>query len=144
MKQLSKILLVDDDATNNFLNEKLLIDLKIAQHVEVLTNGKLAFDYLLKHCTDPGQGCPLWVILDHHMPVMDGLEMMQALQVNGMLEKTNIFFLLLAIYSTPQDQELFKKLGVQEFTSKPLSKKTIMAAYAKYWANDTVENHTPE
>ena len=144
MKKLSKILLVDDDATNNFLNEKLLTDLKIAQEIQVLTNGELAFDYLMAHCAAPNPGCPALVVLDHHMPIMDGLEMMEALQASGVLKKMEVVFLLLAIHSSPQDQEAFKKLGVQEFTPKPLSKKTVMAAYTKYWAGDTIENHTSE
>ncbi len=73
MKKLNKILLVDDDPTNNFLNEKILRDLSIAQEIEVLINGKLAFDYVLDNCNAPKKNCPALIILDHHMPVMDGL-----------------------------------------------------------------------
>ena len=51
-------------------------------------------------------------------------------------------FILLAVHTTLQDQEVFKKLGVQEFTSKPLSRHTVMEAYTKYWAHDTIEGHT--
>ncbi len=141
MKKLNKILLVDDDPTNNFLNEKILNDLNIAQEIKVLTNGKLAFDYVLDSCNSPEKNCPALIILDHHMPVMDGLELMHYLHTDGILKKMETVFILLAVHTTPQDQEVFKQFGVQEFTSKPLSKQTVMEAYTKYWAHNTIEGH---
>ena len=77
MKKLNKILLVDDDPINNFLNEKILRDLSIAQEIKVLTNGKLAFDYILNYCNSPEKNGPALIILYHHIPFMDGLELMQ-------------------------------------------------------------------
>lgn len=137
MRQLKKILLVDDDQTNNFLNKKLLKDLNIAKEIKILTNGKLGFDYLLENCDRGNNSCPGLIILDHHMPVMDGLELMKSLHKTGILERIEAVFLLLAIQTKPEEKEIFQELGVQEFTAKPLSKKTVMDAYVKYWARNT-------
>ena len=142
MKKLNKILLVDDDATTLYINENILTKLGISHEIKVLTNGKLALDHLLAHCASSAESCPALVILDHHMPVMDGMELMQALHKKDVLENSSIVFLLLAINTTAQEQEVFKKLGVQEFTYKPLSKQTVLDAYAKYWAGDTAADHT--
>jgi len=144
MKKLKKILLVDDDQVNNYLNQKLLQGFKIAEEIKVLTNGKLAFDYILENCAETNESCPNLIILDHHMPVMDGMELMEALHSNGIITRMDVVFLLLAIQTKPEEQEVFRKLGVQEFTSKPLSKKRVFEAYEKYWAGDTVKDHTKE
>ena len=76
------------------------------------------------------------------MPVMDGLEMMQALKERDFINNQRIVFILLGVHSTPSQIEEFKKLGVQEYTSKPLSQETVMDAYHKYFANDTARDHT--
>ncbi|QMU29530.1 response regulator [Adhaeribacter radiodurans] len=141
MEKLKKILLVDDDPTNNYLNERLLKSLQIAEEVKVLTDGKLALDYILENCFTENHYCPGLVILDHHMPVMDGLELMEALNKNGIIKSLEIVFLLLAVHTKPEEQEAFRKLGVQEFTPKPLSKRTIREAHLKYWEGDTAKNH---
>ncbi|MDQ3289670.1 MAG: response regulator [Bacteroidota bacterium] len=141
MKKLQQILLVDDDPTNNYLNHRLLSNLHIAEEIIVLTNGKLALDYILVNCSSPEKPCPALVILDHHMPVMDGLELMKALNQDGILKHSEIVFLLLAVHTRPAEIEAFTQLGVQEFTPKPLSKERIMEAYAKYWEGDTAKDH---
>nr|WP_262511757.1 hypothetical protein [Adhaeribacter pallidiroseus] len=102
----------------------MLKRMEIKHEVTVLTNGKLAFDYLITNCSSNSNNCPAFVILDHHMSVMDGMELMEALNKIDLLRNNNVVFLLLAINTTPQQIEIFKDLGVQEFTSKPLSKQT--------------------
>lgn len=133
---------MDDDPTTLYINENILNKLGITHEIQVLTNGKLALDHLRENCGASPENCPSLVILDHHMPVMDGMELMEALNKTDVLDNNEIVFLLLAIHTTPQEQEVFKGLGIQEFTSKPLSKQTVMDAYAKYWANDTAGNHS--
>jgi response regulator RpfG family c-di-GMP phosphodiesterase len=73
---------------------------------------------------------------------MDGLEMMQQLKSRNYINTQRIVFILLGTHSTPAQIEAFKKLGVQEYTSKPLSEQTVMDAYHKYFADDTARDHT--
>ncbi len=40
------ILLVDDDPVSNFINENLLAELQISDHIGVVYNGKEALDYI--------------------------------------------------------------------------------------------------
>lgn len=149
MKALQQILLVDDDPTNNFLNQELLQELRITNHIQVLTNGKKGLDYLLEHCPIDQKdqsasfpSCPELVIFDHYMPVMDGMEMIQALHQQGFMQKANIVFILLGIHTSHKDWKAFQALGVQEFTPKPLSKEVVMEAYRKYFTGDTARKHT--
>ncbi len=140
MKKLKKILLIDDDRVNNYLNETLLQDLDLAEEIVVLTDGKQGHTYLQEHCKTVGN-CPELVILDHHMPVMDGLELMQELNASGFVECTDIVFVLLGIHSTQEHVAAFEKLGVQEFTTKPLCREVILETYHKYWGEPTANYH---
>jgi CheY-like chemotaxis protein len=140
MKQLIQILLVDDDQTNNYLNRSLLEGLGIADQIVVLDNGRQALEYLLAAEVSP-ESLPQLVIIDHFMPVMDGLELMQALNRTGFIKRHEIVFLLLAIHTSPEDLAAFEKLGVQEYTPKPLSPQVVLSAYQKYFAHDTARDH---
>jgi CheY-like chemotaxis protein len=142
MKKLKKILLIDDDPINNYVNQQLLENLQIAEQVSIEINGKNGLQHLLHHGNSTDGVCPELVIFDHFMPIMDGLEMMKQLQSSGFIETHKIVYILLAILSTKEHIEQFKALGVQEFTDKPLSQQVIMDAYDKYFADDTAPNHT--
>lgn len=86
--------------------------------------------------------CPELIIFDHHVPVMDGMEFIKALNEIGFVNREEVFFILLGIDYKPADIDTYKMLGVQEFTTKPLSKETMMDASHKYFAGDTVKEHT--
>lgn len=139
---LKEVLIVDDDPTTTYLNERIVSEMEIAERITACKNGRDALNYLLQKLNDPGETAfPELIILDHHMPVMDGMELMEALNKKGLLEEMRTVILLLAIHTNPDDLRRFKKLGVQEFTSKPLSKHTLTVAYKKYWANNTARDH---
>lgn len=142
-KKLKEVLIIDDDATANYLNERIVKDLQITENIKVLQNGKEGLDYILSRCIhNEGGPCPELVILDHHMPLMSGMELMEVLHGNGYLEKMQVVFLLLAAHSDEKDLKRFDELGVQEFTTKPLSKKLLFDAYQKYWADDTARDNS--
>lgn len=59
-----------------------------------------------------------------------------------LLNRTEVVFILLAIHSKQEDKEKFKELGVQEFTTKPLSRELVMDANNKYWSGGRAKEHT--
>ncbi len=140
--KLREVLIIDDDKTANYLNERIVREMEITDSIRVLHNGKDGLNYILEHCGDKGSTtCPELIILDHHMPVMDGKEMLETLHENGMIDKMRTVFLLLAIHTNQEDLKRFEDLGVQEFTDKPLSKERLQDAYQKYWADDTARDN---
>ncbi len=142
MKKLEKILLVDDDKANNYINEQLLKELDISKQIHVATSGYKALQYVLENCESVHKTCPELIIFDHYMPIMNGMEFIKELHKIDFINKHEVIFILLGIHSKPEDIQEFKRLGVQEFTSKPLSKEVLLDAYQEYFSRDTAKNHT--
>ena len=76
MPKLTSVLLVDDDPTNNFLNERLLKRLDVADQILVAHNGQEALDLLRAADTPPA--FPPLILLDIQMPIMNGIEFLHA------------------------------------------------------------------
>lgn len=137
MKKLKKVLVVDDDEIANFITGSLLESLDIIEKIDVVTDGKLGLEYLLKHCETPGMVCPELVILDDLMHEMNGLEMMKSL--NSINFNHDTIFLLVGINTREEDAGKFRELGVQEIIHKPISEEDILKVYHKYWAEQESE-----
>lgn len=133
MKTLNKILLIDDDEVTNFINKDLLEGLSIAREVQVIEDGAKAFEYLLQCAGEFLKTCPEFVIFDHQMAEMDGRELIEALNNIGFMERSRSVFMYLNVNAQQKDIDALKELGVQEFTTKPLSEEKVMDVYHKHW-----------
>lgn len=113
-EKLACILLVDDDPISNYLHLQLLNNLKVANRVDIVTNGEEA----LKEICHPEM-----LFLDINMPVMDGIGFLKKYISLEPTPKTNI-----VILSTSQheaDISIIKSLGVKNFLVKPLTQEKL-------------------
>jgi CheY-like chemotaxis protein len=110
---------VDDDPVNNFLNQRLLENLAVADQLLVALNGQEAFALLEAHC--PDAACPALILLDVNMPVMNGFEFLHAYQQLPLEQKEAIVIIMLTTSLHPQDVERGEQLNVAGFLSKPLT-----------------------
>lgn len=103
MKKFNKILLIDDDPIDNYLNEVVIQKLYLTNHIQTFFNGEEAIQYLqeeyLKNLTLPDL-----IILDIIMPVMDGFEFLTALSKLN-IPKTNHIKIILLTTSVSSDEE---------------------------------------
>lgn len=75
---MGKILLVDDDED---IRELVILRLEIAEHdIDFAVNGKVGFDMAMKNKYD-------LILMDMHMPVMDGHDAIQQLRRFGYKRK---------------------------------------------------------
>ena len=80
------ILIVDDDEVSNFITERT-IQINLGSRVKTVTNGQEAIKYLEDH------DHPDLVLLDLNMPLMNGVQFLEYLEINGIELKSSIVIL---------------------------------------------------
>ncbi len=116
MEAKKKILVVDDDATNNTIMEELLgedYDLKIATTGEVAL--KTALDFL-----------PDLILLDIMMPGMDGYQVCRRLRACPPLWGTKV--IMVTAKATLEDRIKGRKVGVDDYIVKPFEEECLLEA----------------
>ncbi|GAA4506020.1 response regulator [Hymenobacter ginsengisoli] len=133
MTPLPCVLLVDDDATTNFLNRSLLTRLGVAERIVVAEDGEQALAELRQHCSPPTPGCPALILLDVNMPGMNGIEFLEEYQHLELAAQPAIVIVMLTSSLHPRDVQRVAQLGiVADFISKPLTAEkvgTLLQAY---------------
>lgn len=124
MRKLNGILLVDDNETSNFLNERLLKRMGLSDNITILSNGKQALDYMEDLGHQPGLQVsavkPELVLLDINMPVLDGFEFLELFQQFDADFRQGILIAILSTSNHPQDTS--KALAYNAFyLTKPLT-----------------------
>jgi PAS domain S-box-containing protein len=111
-----KVLLTDDNAIN-----RQVIKLFLAPQgcdIEEATNGKEALDKVASGQFDI-------VLLDVHMPVMDGKEAIQRIRANEKWQ--NLPVIALTADAMSGDREKYLALGMTDYVSKPVDQRELIA-----------------
>ena len=130
MKKLSGVLLIDDDETTNFLNERLLSKMNLTDRIRVFKNGKQAFDYLYNVSNQHYDGNtqdyfqPELILLDINMPVMDGFEFLDLYNRLDPDFRKNIVLAVLTTSTHPEDTVRAEKYAAR-YVTKPLNYEKI-------------------
>lgn len=138
MKKLNGVLLIDDDDTTNFLNQRLLERMQVTENIRTFVNGKQAFDYLYNvsnnnyEHTDENYFQPELIFLDINMPVMDGFEMLDLYERLDEEFRKKIVLAVLTTSTHPQDTATAKKYQA-EYLTKPLTADKVNALITKYF-----------
>jgi CheY-like chemotaxis protein len=139
MKKIEGILLIDDDDTNNFLNNRLLTRMQISDKIKEFRNGKQAFDYLYNISTghyesgNPEYFKPALILLDINMPVMDGFEFIELFErlLNDSFKK-DVVLALLTTSEHDQDTERAAASNIAYLT-KPLTFEKVQNLLEQYF-----------
>jgi len=127
------ILLIDDDKIFNFLSEKTIMSLGLANEIHFASNGQQALELL--ELTRSGEiQKPDIIFLDLNMPVMNGYEFFEAFLAMDLPDKHLITIVILTSSADPNDLKKAKSLGIKYYFNKPLSqdeiKKMIVQEFA--------------
>ncbi len=68
---------------------------------------------------------PDLIILDHNMPVMDGVTMLRKLRDDPALKRTPV--LMLTAEAGPENLALVARLGVRDYVTKPFREEELLA-----------------
>lgn len=115
------ILLVEDDIRDVELTLAALEEYNLANRVVVARDGAEALDYLYRRgaYADRTANHPVIVLLDLHMPKVDGLEVLRQVKRDPVLKIIPIVVLT----SSDQDQDIVESydLGVNAYVVKPVA-----------------------
>ncbi|MDF7811745.1 response regulator [Hymenobacter sp. YC55] len=125
MNKLPSILLVDDDSTTNFLNELLLKSLGVADQLLIAQNGREALTALDQFCENIGSACPSLILLDVNMPVMNGIEFLEAYVQLPQAQRQAIVVVMLTTSLHSRDLERVQQLPIAGLVNKPLTKEKV-------------------
>jgi CheY-like chemotaxis protein len=125
MHKIPSILLVDDDPTTNFLNELLLKSLGVADQLFTVQNGREALAALDETCTSPQGACPSLILLDVNMPVMNGIEFLEAYAQLPKAQQQSIVVVMLTTSMHSRDLERVQQLPIAGLVNKPLTKDKV-------------------
>jgi CheY-like chemotaxis protein len=119
MEKLASILLIDDDSTNNFLNELLFKSLGVTDHLLVAESGSQALGLL----AEPAE--PALILLDVNMPGMSGIEFLEAYQHLPQTRHPATVIIMLTTTMDARDLTRLDELSIAGLVSKPLTKEKI-------------------
>ncbi|MFD2248331.1 response regulator [Pontibacter ruber] len=144
MRKLSGVLLIDDDDTTNFLNQRLLSRMGVTDSIRSFVNGKQAFDYLYNISNNNYEQSnkdyfqPELIFLDLNMPVMDGFEMLDLFDRLNPDFKKKIVLAVLTTSTHPHDTANVKKYTA-EYLIKPLTTEKVNYLLEKYFQDKPTE-----
>lgn len=138
MKKLNSILLIDDDTATNFISKMLIKKSGITNHIETVSNGKQALEYLTNSGKYEKVGVdypkPMLILLDINMPVMDGWEFVQAYSKLDFYQKGEIVIIMLTSSLNPDDKERAKNIdAISGFQNKILTMGAIVDIMNEYF-----------
>ena len=133
MPKLSSVLLVDDDPTNNFLNERLLKRLAVTEHITVAENGQEALTVIRQASTAPQPSYPALILLDIQMPVMNGIEFLQAYQLLPLAQRHATTVVVLTTSLDPRDLTRLEALPAAGRITKPLTLEKLDAMLQQHF-----------
>lgn len=124
------ILLVEDDQVDAMTVKRALKELHVVNRLEHVENGEEALTYL----RNPARERPCLILLDINMPIMNGIEFLQAVKTDAKLKS------IPAVALTTSDEQEDKmetfELGIAGYMRKPVDYQQfveIIRTIDAYW-----------
>lgn len=124
------VLVVDDDDIVHMLTERLLSTFRCIQTVYNAYNGRQALDILQEGCLGL-KSIPAVVLLDLHMPIMNGIDFLKGARQMECLRNERIVTIMISSTHDRKDIDEAADLGVDYFFSKPIGIEKLETVFRK-------------
>lgn len=122
---IGKVMLVDDNDTDNFISRRIIEITKFAEDVIVKNSGKGALDYL-EEFKESATDLPDIIFLDINMPIMDGFVFLYEYEKFSNMVKDKCRVIILSSSDNKRDiDKIVNNDYVIKFVTKPLTEKTL-------------------
>jgi len=125
MKQVSSVLVIDDDYTSRFLVRNLLATMGIGDQVITATNGLEALELLKERCDTAH--FPELVLLDIKMPKSDGFHFLEGFSKLAHANLDNTKVAILSYYGSRKLRERAMLYPVSAYFQKPLTEEKLQS-----------------
>lgn len=140
-KLLTRVLLVDDDETTNYINTRVLGKAEIAENIDVVNNGEEALLYLRTQVPEE-EGkrfmAPDLMFVDIKMSVMDGFEFLEEYRNLSPEMKASKVIMLSSSASFYDLQKLKEYPEVLQHIAKPLTVSHVKELMEQYFNGESV------
>jgi CheY-like chemotaxis protein len=138
MTRLNRILVVDDDENDLQLTVSELERSGNATSIDVARDGMEALLFLRKHAAPAGRrpGPPDIVLLDLHMPCVDGLEVLREMRRDAALRDIPV----VVFTSSPNEVDVRRsyELGANAYVVKPMDYGRFGEVVRQFWIEHNV------
>jgi CheY-like chemotaxis protein len=129
-----RVLLVDDDAGDQYLVRRALVNDEHETELFVIDDGDAALAYLLRKNGTEQAPRPDLVLLDLNLPGSDGFSILSAVRSDARLESMPV--IVISTSSRDEDIAHSYRLGCNAYIVKPESASTfieVIHAISNYW-----------
>ncbi len=130
MRKLTSILLIDDDADDNYFHQIILEEMNVTENIQIASNGLEALA-ILKRNEIP----PELIILDINMPKMNGWEFLEEYAKLPEGNKAKAIVAMLTTSQNAADKTRAKQYScINTFYSKPLTSEMLSDILSNYFS----------
>jgi CheY-like chemotaxis protein len=124
-KGTGKFIIVDDDPLSIMVTEIYIRKASKQSEIRSFTFGSLALKYLEEEYNKISKNIPTLLLLDLHMPMMDGFEFLERFEE---LQITKAKIKIVALSASPdkwERQKVMQYSHVTEYQAKPLTRQVL-------------------
>jgi CheY-like chemotaxis protein len=140
MSKRGPIIIAEDDIDEREILLQAFNSIGVRNEIKFFDHGQLVLDYL-NNTADK----PFIILCDINLPVMNGLELRQAIDKNEYLRRKSIPFIFLTTYSNQESVNKAYEMAVQGFFIKENTIQAIVQSLRcilEYWTKCRHPNNT--